>query len=157
MNTTEKQEIIDTEHLHLLTLFHYISGGLTLVMSTLFFAQTAIFKFMLSHLVMPQDANNIPPEQFEMIFEGMIWMVGIFATLGFIYGISEILSGRYIKSRKNKLFSILISIPRILLVPYGTILTICTLIVLDRPSVKCLYSRTNNGTRVNEAENEHWG
>jgi hypothetical protein len=141
MNPMEKQEIVDAEHLNLLALFHYISGGLTLSMSMMFFAQTAFLKLMLSNFSIPQDVNKIPPEQFEMVFDGMIWIVGIFAALGFIYGICEILSGRFIKARKNKLFSILISIPRILLIPYGTILTICTLIVLDRSSVKSLYDK----------------
>lgn len=54
-------------------------------------------------------------------------------------GIVEIVAGRFISQRRLRIFTIVASVPRIILIPYGTILTIFTVLVLDRPSVRLHY------------------
>ena len=43
------------------------------------------------------------------------------------------------KKRKNRLFSVIVSIPNVLFIPYGTILAIFTLVVLDKKTIKQIY------------------
>lgn len=57
------------------------------------------------------------------------------------YGILEIISGRCLSARKRRLFTLIVAIPRLLFLPYGLILSIFTLIVLERRTVKALYER----------------
>jgi hypothetical protein len=84
----------------------------------------------------------------EMPLEMLQVFVGLFGTLivlGIVYGICEILSGVFIKRRRHRLFSFIVAIPRLLLLPYGTILSVFTLMLLERESVKQQYEDANNG------------
>jgi carbon starvation protein CstA len=69
----------------------------------------------------------------------LLALFGLLFILVLIFGILEIVSGRYISKRKRRLFSIVVSVPRILAVLYGTMLSIFTLLVLERKTVKELY------------------
>jgi len=40
------------------------------------------------------------------------------ANVGATYGVLEVLSGRYIRQRRRWLFSFIVSLPRVLLIPY---------------------------------------
>jgi hypothetical protein len=68
--------------------------------------------------------------------------LGCVFLLGVAYGILEIVSGRLISRRKARVFTLIVAIPRLVLLPYGLILSIFTLIILERPSVKLLYRRS---------------
>ena len=41
--------------------------------------------------------------------------------------------------RRRRAFTLVVAIPRLIFIPYGTILSIFTLLVLERASVKQLY------------------
>ena len=87
----------------------------------------------------------------EFPIEIMRVLIGVFGTLivlGIIYGICEIVSGVFIKQRKYRLFSFIVAIPRILFIPYGTILSIFTLMLLERDTVKQQYE--NNERKLNK-------
>ena len=138
MDTIERQRVLDDEHLRLLSLFHYISGGVTLVISIGFVIMISFFWFMATHLPprvsstgqsLPQVA---PPVAFFAVFVA-------FCALGVIYGAVEIFTGRCISRRRRRVFSLIASIPRLITIPYGVLLTVFTIIVLERPSVKELY------------------
>ena len=138
MDPTERQRVLDEEHLRLLSMFHYISGGVTLLFSTAFFLMFAIFAFMATHLPprvsptgqpLPQAA---PPVAFFVFF-------AVFLVLGIVYGVIEIFTGHCISRRKYRVFSLIASIPRLITIPYGVLLSVFTIIVLERASVKELY------------------
>jgi hypothetical protein len=135
-----KQETIDKEHLRLLGLAHYISGGITIAFSSLFIFHLAFMSFLLSNPEMFPQAEageeNMPPGEFIEIF---VFIFGFMIFLGILFGIAQIVSGRFLKQHKRKLFSLIVAIPNLLFIPYGTILAITTLIVLERKSVKALY------------------
>jgi len=63
----------------------------------------------------------------------------VFLLLGLAYGVLEIVSGRFISQRRRRVFSLVVAVPRLLFIPYGIILSIFTLLVLERPSVRQLY------------------
>jgi hypothetical protein len=138
----ERQAVVDEEHLRLLAFFHYISGGITVAFS-LFFGvwmlfMAAMFSFM---PVPPASAEHpaAPPMHGPPVV--MFWFFGFFLLLGLAYGVLEIVSGRWISRRTNRVLSLIVAIPRLLFLPYGLVLSILTLMVLERPSVKHLYRR----------------
>jgi succinate dehydrogenase hydrophobic anchor subunit len=135
-----KQEIIDKEHLRLLGLAHYVSGGITIVFSSFFIIHLVFMSFMFSNPeLFPQnnvgDGGEFPAQAMEVL----LFVFGMMIFLGVLFGISQIVSGRFMRQRKRKLFSFIVAIPNLLFIPYGTILAIATLIVLERDSIKKLY------------------
>jgi len=103
MDDNLKQSIIDNEHLKLLSLFHYISGGITLAFSFFF-----VFQFFILFSIF----KNLPFEKFDTIMTGgnniapiflnFFMYIWIFIFLIFIAsGILEILSGRFISLKKR--------------------------------------------------------
>jgi hypothetical protein len=132
----ERQAVLDQEHLRLLALFHCISGAITMAFS-LMYGLWALFMFV---VIPPQARGNINDaftQQFMPLM--MFGMFGIFCAFGIAYGIVEIVCGRFISKRRARIFTIIASVPRLIFMPYGTILTVFTLLVVDRPSVRFLY------------------
>lgn len=136
-----KQEAVDSEHLRLLALFHYISGGLTILFSFFFMAHLAFMSFMLRNFDKFEPAQaphpDVDPEQFLGIF---IFVFGTMIAFGIIFGIAQIISGRFLKQRRHRMFSFIVALPNVIFIPYGTLLAIMTLMVIDRPSVKQMYA-----------------
>jgi hypothetical protein len=144
MDESERQAVIDAEHLRLLSLLHYISGGVTLVFS-IGFGLMILFVSVLANSLPPphpsavaQHFNHGPPPLIFFLF------FATFCLLGAIYGVLEIFAGRFISRRVHRMFSLIVSIPRLITIPYGVILSVFTVIVLERSSVKQLY-RENLG------------
>jgi hypothetical protein len=131
----ERQAVLDEEHLRLLALLHYVSGGITVAFG-LFFAAWIAFAGTLFALLPAGQAAARHPQGPPIVF---FIAFGVFALIAIGYGVLEIISGRLMSLRHRWLFSFIVSLPRVLFIPYGTILTIFTLLVLDRPSVKNLY------------------
>jgi len=106
---------------------------------SLFFGAWLTFMGALFALVSRADAADAnfqgPPAVFFAIF-------GLVFLLGAAYGVLEVLSGRYMSQRRRWLFSFIVALPRVFFIPYGAILTVFTLLVLDRSSVKQLYGKS---------------
>ncbi len=134
--------LINTEQLRLLTLFHYISGGLAIVFSSIFILYLLMISMIVNNPQFKQSTqaqmNGVSPADFISIF---IYIFGAIITLGIMYGIAQIIAGNFIKQRKHRLFIIIVAIPNLLFIPYGTLLSIFTLIVLSRPWVVALFNR----------------
>jgi len=144
MDSKEEIEIIDNERLKWLSLFHYISGAMTIVFSSFFIIYLIFIGFIAFN---PDIVNHENLEESENALKFMKIFFSIFAffvVLGIIYGICEIVSGTYIKKRKNRIFSLIVAIPRIMFFPYGTLLSIFTLMMLERTSVKEQYEKAKN-------------
>lgn len=142
----EAQRIIDAEHLRLLALFHYISGALTSAFS-LFFGVWMVFMAAMFAFMPPFPAGAgapAPPQGPPLL---VFAAFGVFFVLGLAYGVLEIVSGRFISLRRRRVFTLVVAVPRLLLIPYGMILSIFTLLVLERPSVKQLYRESNPADR----------
>ena len=139
----EKQLIIDQEHLRLLALFHYIAGGLTIAFSSLFIVHTLFFSFLASH---PQWATDPELQQLGALpfnlMRVLAFVMGSLVILGIAFGIAQILSGRFIARRRYRGVSLLVAILNLLVIPYGTLLGVFTLLVLGRESVRALYRQS---------------
>ena len=137
----DRQRVIDEEHLRLLSIFHYISGVLTLFVSLIFLFQFFLFSVIFDEIMQSlMDAsltglNEFDPAILSVLF--YLWIVLFFLFV--VFGIAQILSGKYLKAKKHRIFSFIVAIVNILSFPYGTILGVMTVVVLSRSSVIELY------------------
>ena len=75
------------------------------------------------------------PDFFSLLI--YLWMVLFLLFIAF--GIAQIISGKYLRAKKHRIFSFIVAVINILFFPYGTILGIMTIIVISRSSVVALY------------------
>jgi len=147
LSPEERQAVLDEEHLRLLSLFHYISGGITVVFSLLFGAW-ALFASTMFASFPPFPPGNVDAPvtpQLQSIPKVIFALFGVAFAIGVAYGILEIVAGRFISQRRGRVFTLIAGLPRVMFMSYGAILTIFTLLVLDRPSVRQLYRRQTDG------------
>lgn len=127
----------DEHHLNLLSIFHYIVGGISALFSL----------FPIFHLVFG-IAMIVSPDTFESGGEGPPAFIGwLFALIGgtiiligLVFAISVILAGRFLSLRKHYTYCFVIACIQCLFVPFGTALGVFTIIVLSRESVKQIFS-----------------
>lgn len=127
----------DLEHLKLLSIFHYVVSGLTALFS-LFGIIYLILGLMMILSPGKLDPKGPPPPEFV----GWIFAImgGLFITLGLIFAVFIAAAGRFLARRKHYLFCLVMAGIECILMPFGTVLGVFTIIVLMRESVKQLFS-----------------
>lgn len=131
MNTTQD----DLEHLRLLSIFHYVVGGLS--------ALVALFPAI--HLAMGiwMVSGTFPEPDPSM--RGMGWFFIVIASTMILTGLTFagliVAAGRCLSRRTYYMFCLVIAAIECVFVPFGTVLGVFTIIVLQRPSVKQLFGR----------------
>jgi hypothetical protein len=132
--------IIDEEHLRLLAIGHYITGGLCIGFASIFIFHFVFLGFMAAspELFAPPSGTHVaPPDGLLRIFAVVL---GMFIVAGWAFGGLTIYVGRCIKRRVRRTLTFVVACLNTLFIPVGTVLGVFTLIVLSRPSVKRLYS-----------------
>jgi hypothetical protein len=124
----------DAEHLRLLSIFHYIFGGLQIAISSIFIVHFVMGLVMIGN---PTFFGHNPPPTWLGILIAAIG--GAVVLLGWGLGVCAIYSGRCIAHRRKRIFSIVIAAINCLSFPFGTALGVFTIIVLMRDSVRRLY------------------
>jgi hypothetical protein len=144
MNTIDvsaeaRQSIIDEEHLRLLSIGHYVTGGLYILFASIFILHFIMFfvvasdpEFFPSH----QHAQSAPPEG---IFRVMGALIGLLILVGWAVGGLTIYVGRCIKRRVGRTVSLVMACVHLVFMPVGTLLGVATIMVLTRASVKKAY------------------
>jgi hypothetical protein len=140
-------ETRDADHLRLLSIFHYVYGGLTAVFSCIFIIHIVIGVMMISGKVPfpngPGSPNSsAPPAGIGWLFIGMGSAI---ILVGWTLAALTIVSGRCIARRKARTFSMVVAGVNCLSVPLGTTLGVFTFIVLLRESVAAAYASTPRG------------
>ena len=134
----------DADHLRILSILHYVWGGLTLLFSSLFIFHVVIGLAMVSGhspFTMPPPttaggaAQQLPPEMGYMF----VGMGGCAVACGWTLGILTIASGRRLARRRSRVFSMVVAGLNCISVPFGTTLGVFTFIVLARDSVRLAY------------------
>ncbi|MDA0267936.1 MAG: hypothetical protein O2890_08330 [Cyanobacteria bacterium] len=129
----------EQEHLRLLSIFHYVWGGVTLATALLALPHIGMGLWALqSPELFESGDGDMPAEVFGWMFLGF----GLFfLALGLLYGLVVIGSGRCLAKRKGYWFSFVVACVECLMVPIGTVLGVFTLITLSKDTVKALYGR----------------
>ncbi len=126
----------DEEHLRLLSIFHYVVGGLAVL-----FALFPIIHLILG-LVMIFAPNKFggkgePPPAF------LGWFFVIFAApfivLGWTFAVFVLTTGRFLARRKHYMFCLVMGGVECLFMPFGTVLGVFTIMVLMQEPVKLLF------------------
>ena len=130
----------DEEHLRLLSIFHYVVGGLAGL-----FALFPIIHLVIGLLFIlaPEKmaGKGGPPPAFIGWF--FVIFALVFITLGWVFAAFVLTAGRYLGKRKHHLFCLVMAGIECIFVPFGTVLGVFTIIVLSRDSVKQIFAASN--------------
>lgn len=120
----------DEQYLKLLSVFHYVVGGLAACFACIPIIHLAI------GIAMLVGAIDDAPE-FVGAFLVVIAMFGI--LVGWTLAVCIIVAGRCLAKRKRYMFCLVMAAISCIFMPFGTVLGVFTIIVLMRPSVKELF------------------
>jgi hypothetical protein len=133
----DRDQIIDEEHLRLLSIGYYIAGGLHIAFASLFIFHFAFITFFASNPdFFPPNGGGPPPATFLHVFA---WILGTLILAGWTFGALTIYAGRCIKSRKRRVLSLVMAAVNTIAIPVGTIVGVSGLMVLSRAGVRRLY------------------
>jgi hypothetical protein len=123
----------DLEHLHLLSIFHYVAAGITALFACLPFIHLAIGIAMVAGGF---RGPNPPPEILGWLF---VFGAAFFILGGWTLAVLMVLTGRRLKAHAAWTFCFVIAAIECILMPLGTVLGVFTIVVLSRPTVKTLF------------------
>ncbi len=132
----------DEEHLKLLSIFHYVVGGMGGFIALFPIIHLVVGLF----LVLAPDkfaGKGTPPPAF--IGWGFVIIGALFITVGWIFAALVLTAGRFLARRKHYLFCLVMAGVECILMPFGTVLGVFTIIVLLRESVKQMFAVNNPG------------
>jgi hypothetical protein len=127
----------DEQHLKLLSIFHYIVGGIFALFS-LFPIFHLVFGIVM--IVSPdtvESGGEGPPAFIGWLFA---LIGGTIILIGLVFALCVILAGRFLSLRKHYTYCFVVACIQCLFVPFGTALGVFTIIVLSRESVKQIFS-----------------
>ena len=127
----------DAEHLRLLSIFHYIMGGVAAFGACFFIIHIVMGAVMAGSPATFNGSGGPPPRAFGFIF----MIMGSLALLfGWAMAALLIFAGRFLGRRKHYLFCMVVAGVSCIFMPFGTILGVFTLIVLQRPRVREMFN-----------------
>jgi len=137
MTAEEYQRRQDEDHLRLLSIFHYVMGGMTALTYSIFLFHFGMGLMMLTHPATFADHRCDPMPLF------MAWAFtiggGSAVLIGWITGALTVIAGRDLTRRKGYRLAFVMACLNCLHMPLGTALGVFTLLVLTRPSVKAMF------------------
>ena len=133
-----KDEIIDDEHLRLLAIGHYITGGLCIAFASIFIIHFAFITAMAVNpeLFGPVHEAKGAPHGLMRVFAVVL---GFIILAGWAFGGLTIYVGRCIKRRTRRTLTFVMACLNTMFIAFGTVLGVCTLMVLSRPTARRLY------------------
>jgi hypothetical protein len=127
----------DQQHLNILSIFHYVVGGLTAL-----FACLPIFHLAIGISMLSGGFGPVPPDEaFPMQLFGLLFVIvpAIIILLGWALAGAIVMAGIYLSKRQKYTFCLVVAGLECIFMPFGTVLGIFTIIVLVRPTVKALF------------------
>jgi hypothetical protein len=134
----DAQHATDAGNIRVLSICHYVWGGLVMLLSGIFIIHVALGMMMVGGKLpmTPRAGQPPPPPEMGWVFVGV---GGCAIVTGWALGILNLLSGRWMTRRRNRLFSLVMAGINCASFPFGTALGVFTFIVLLRPSVRTSY------------------
>ena len=127
----------DKKNLNLLSIFHYVVAGITALASCMPFVHVILGIAMVAGKL-KGDGNQAPPEFMGWIF---IIMGGGFILAGWAIATCMFLVGKKLKHRESKTFCTVVAAIECIFMPFGTILGVFTLVMLNKDSVSQLFDK----------------
>lgn len=133
-------------HFVMMTFFFKMSSTTTASSTQASYRSPVVVETIETGLTPTTATSSVPATstaQFSGFPKGMMAaMVGFYVVFGLLaaaMATANFMSGKFIKLRKNKTFSIVVAAINCVQMPFGTVLGIFTIIVLMRPSVQSSY------------------
>ena len=127
----------DEEHLRLLSIFHYVVAGLSGL-----FALLPLIYIGLGALMLRGRGEGAEAEQDVRIIGWVIIAAGsVLAAIALTFAMFLVAAGRSLSRRRNHTFCLVMAAVACLFMPFGTMLGVFTIIVLQRASVRRLFGR----------------
>ena len=128
----------DLQYLKLLSIFHYVVGGLA-----------ALFSFIPAIYVAIGMLSVCIPSSFEgqgeamPLFVGWIFIIigAVLMVIGWAFSACIIIAGRSLARRVHYFFCMVMAAIECIFMPFGTVLGVFTIVVLVRPSVKEMFKQ----------------
>lgn len=141
----QNQRKRDLEHLKLLSIFHFVIGGLALLgigfLGLHYFIMHTLFSN--PNLWKSQRGATPPPQAFLDVFVWFYVFAGVLLVTG---SVLNLLSALFLFHKRHRVFSLIIAGLDCFQIPFGAALGVFTIIVLCRDSVRELYA---DGTELN--------
>jgi hypothetical protein len=146
----EKNDVnSDLHYLNLLSIFHYVLGGMRFLFG--FFPIIYVVMGIVMLLVPGKHGGNdgFP----NVLFGGLMVVFGLgFAVAMWVMAVMMIIAGHKLSRHKSYMFCIVIACIECLSMPFGTILGVFTIILLSRPSVKELFNPTQTAEQISVSQ-----
>jgi hypothetical protein len=120
----------DGEHLRLLSVFHYVLGGVTAFFGCFPIIYLAVG---IAALTGRMEVHGGPPEAFGWLF---VAVGATLITLAWGLAAAMVLCGRNLVVRRAYMYCLIVAGVECVLMPIGTVLGVFSIIVLMRPSVR---------------------
>jgi hypothetical protein len=138
----------DKEHVDLLGIFHYVVAGIAALFSC----------FPLMHLFMGIMVMTVGFDESQNHSGPAPWIFGLFFVvfasvailMGLAFAICIAFAGKYLRKRVKYMFCLVMAGIECMFMPFGTVLGVFTIIVLQRPGVKLLFGRPVEDTSGKE-------
>jgi hypothetical protein len=127
----------DEQHLNILSIFHYVVGGLTAL-----FACFPIFHLAMGIGMLSGGFGEIPPDEaFPFRLFGLLFVIfpAVIILLGWALAAAIVVAGYYLSKRRKYTFCLVVAGLECIFIPFGTVLGVFSIIVLVRPSVKAMF------------------
>ena len=133
----QQQAMVDAGHLRLLSIFHYVWGGMCVLGGIFMICYIFIMKSLLQSAT--AAGGSAPPAEFDQMMSFIGILYAIFGVLYIIVAILNFVCGKLLSSRKSRTFIMIVAGINCLGIPLGTTLGVFTFIVLLRPSVRAVF------------------
>ena len=127
----------DEEHLRLLSIFHFVVAGMTALFALFPIIHLVVGLAIVSGALPSPEGDEVPG------FVGWLFVVfsGTWIILGLAFAAMIALGGRALRRRQHYTFCLVVAGLACLVMPFGTVLGVFTIIVLMRDSVKEMFGR----------------
>lgn len=126
----------EIKQLELLSIFHYVVGGVLALFSCMPFMHVFMGLAMVSGSFFEGSEGTAPPPMFGWMF---VIMGSAFILMGWAMAICIIIAGKKLKARRSRLYCMVIAGIECMFTPFGTVLGVFTLIALNKESTKALF------------------
>ncbi len=134
----------DADHVRLLSIFYYVYGGITALMSLIPIVHVAMGIAIVSGAIPMPSGPSAPPPPVFAGFHAFGWLFiaigGTIIIIGETMAALALFTARFLSQRHHHTFCIVVAAINCLHMPLGTALGVFSLIVLSRPSVKLMFN-----------------
>jgi hypothetical protein len=139
METTSpnQQQNPDNEHLKLLCIFHYVVSGMAALFACFRIIHLVLGLFFILAPEKFGHGSQQPPAWIGWFF---VAFASVLILVGWTLAVLVLMAGRFIARRKHYMFCFVMACVECIFMPFGTVLGVFTILVLNRASVKELFA-----------------